>query len=73
MTEKKHKNGCNILIMTFTSLEKYMYSKKCSKQLRHFPTRSRRYFRACWLRLLFAVLNMPTQQIVTKRLVYHSP
>ena len=26
--KEKHKNGCNILIMTFTNLEKYVYSKK---------------------------------------------
>ena len=25
--KEKHKNGCNILIMTFTNLEKYVYSK----------------------------------------------
>ena len=32
MTEK-HKNGCNILIMTFTTLEKYVYySTKSLKQ-----------------------------------------
>ena len=34
MKEKKHKNGCNILIMAFTNLEKYVYSKKCLKQRR---------------------------------------
>ena len=28
MTEK-HKNGRNILIITFANLEKYVYSKKC--------------------------------------------
>ena len=27
--KEKHKNDCNILIMTFTNLEKYVYSKKC--------------------------------------------
>ena len=50
--KEKHKNGCNILIMTFTSLEKYVYSKKCLKQGRQPPTLppakskvfSRRYF-----------------------------
>ena len=26
--KEKHKNGCNILIMTFTNLENYVYSKK---------------------------------------------
>ena len=26
--KEKHKNGCNILIMTFTKIEKYVYSKK---------------------------------------------
>ena len=30
---KKHKNGCNILVMTFTNLEKYVYSKKCSSKV----------------------------------------
>ena len=36
--KEKHKNGCNILIMTFTNLEKYVYSKKCLKQRRQPPT-----------------------------------
>ena len=27
--KEKHTNGCNILMMTFTNLEKYVYSKKC--------------------------------------------
>jgi len=26
--KEKHKNGFNILIMTFTNLKKYLYSKK---------------------------------------------
>ena len=34
---KKHKTGCNILIMTFTNLEKYVYSKKCLKKRRQLP------------------------------------
>ena len=49
--------------MTFTNLEKYLYSKKCLKQRRQPPPppphpslqESRRYFRAekvTWLRLL---------------------
>ena len=38
MKEKKNKNGCNILVMTFTNLEKYVYSKKCLKQRRQPPT-----------------------------------
>ena len=50
--KEKHKNGCNILIMTFTNLEKYVYSKKGLKQRRQPPTLppaksqvfSRRYF-----------------------------
>ena len=51
MKEKKHKNGCNILIMAFTNLEKYVYSKKCLKQRRQPPPhsslhQSRGYFRA---------------------------
>ena len=29
MKEKKHKNGGVILMMIFTNLEKYAYSKKC--------------------------------------------
>ena len=32
--KKKHKNGCNILIITISNLEKYVYSKKCLKQRR---------------------------------------
>ena len=33
--KEKHKNGCNILIITFTNLEKYVYSKnECLKQRR---------------------------------------
>ena len=28
LMKEKHKNGCNILIMTFTNIEKYVYSKK---------------------------------------------
>ena len=35
--KEKHKSGCNILIMTFTSLEKYVYSEKCLKQRRQPP------------------------------------
>ena len=30
--KEKHENDCNILIMTFTNHEKYVYSKKCLKQ-----------------------------------------
>ena len=37
MKEKNIKNGCNILIMTFTTLEKYVYSKKGLKQRRQPP------------------------------------
>ena len=56
------KTGCNILIMTFTNLEKYVYSKKGLKQRRQPPPNTslqqcRMYFRAkkvIWLRLLFA-------------------
>ena len=38
--KEKHKNGCNILIMTFTKIEKYVYSKKknCLKQQCQPPT-----------------------------------
>ena len=35
--KEKHTNGCNILMMTFTNLEKYVYSKKCLKQRRQPP------------------------------------
>ena len=35
MKKKNHKNCCNILIMTFTNFEKYVYSKKCLKQRSH--------------------------------------
>ena len=37
LMKEKHRNGCNILIMTFTNLEKYVYSKKCLKQQRRPP------------------------------------
>ena len=36
--KEKHKNGWNILIMIFTKLKKYLYSKKCLKQRRQPPT-----------------------------------
>ena len=36
--KEKHKNGCNILIITFTNLGKYVYSKnECLKQRRQPP------------------------------------
>ena len=35
--KEKHKNDCNILLMTFINLEKYVYSKKCLKQRRQPP------------------------------------
>ena len=39
MKEKIIKKWLNILIMTFTSLEKYVHSKKCLKQRRQLnPT-----------------------------------
>ena len=65
--------------MTFTNLEKYVYSKKCfSKQERQpaHPSlqQSRRYFRADKVtrpRLLFAIAH-PADR-VTKRSVYRSP
>ena len=34
LMKEKLKNGCHILIMTFTNLEKYVYFKKCLKQRR---------------------------------------
>ena len=66
---KKQNNGCNILIMTFTNLKKYVYSKKCSKQRRQPPTTPSSKFKGifapkkspgygCYLQL-----NMPFQQI----------
>ena len=36
--KEKHKNGCNILVITFTNLEKCVHSKKCLKQWRQPPT-----------------------------------
>ena len=79
--KEKHKNDCNILLMTFINLEKYVYSKKCLKQRRHPPPppslhQSRRYFRAervTWLRLLFAIEYAYPADKVTKRSVYRSP
>ena len=62
--KEKHKNDCNILLMTFINLEKYVYSKKCLKQQRQpppppsptTPKESPGY--GCYLQL-----NMPIQQI----------
>ena len=66
--------------MTFTNLEKYVYSKKCLKQRRQPPysslQQSRRYFRAekvTWLRLLFAIEYAYPADRVTKRSLYRSP
>ena len=71
--KEKHKNDCNILLMTFINLEKYVYSKKCLKQRRqppppppHHPfTKVEGIFApkespgyGCYLQL-----NMPIQQI----------
>ena len=60
--KEKHKNGCNVLIMTITNLEKYVYSKKCLKHRSQPPypslQQSRTYFRAekvTWLRLLLLI------------------
>ena len=36
--KEKHKNGCNILIMIFTNVKKYVYTKKCLKQRRQALT-----------------------------------
>ena len=78
--KEKHKNGCNILIMIFTNLEKYVNSKKCSKQRSQPPhpslQQSRSYFHAekvTWLRLLFAIEYVYPADRVTKRSVYCSP
>ena len=70
-------------MMTFTNLEKYVYSKKCLKQRRQFPTPhpptskvDGRYFRAekvTRLRLLFAIEFAYPADRVTKRSVYRSP
>ena len=83
--KEKRKNGCNILIMTFTTLEKYVYSKKCLKQRRQHPPpppsplhlslqRCARYFRAekvTWPRLVFAIEYAYPADRVTKRSVVH--
>ena len=65
--------------MTFTNLEKYVYSKNCLKQRRQPPYQSlqqrQRYFRAekvNWLRLLFATEYAYPADRVTKRSVYRS-
>ena len=65
--------------MTFTNLEKYVYSKKCLKQrcqpLYHSLQQSRRYFRAekvTWLRQLFVIEYAYPADRVTKRSVYRS-
>ena len=74
--KERHKNGCNILIMTFTNLEKYVNSKKCSKHRSQPPHRSlqqsRRYFHAekvTWVGLLFAIEYVYSADRVTKRSV----
>ena len=78
--KEKHKNGCNILIMTFTNLEKYVNSKKCSKQRSQPPhpslQQSRSYFHAekvTLLRLLCTGEYVYPADRVTKRSVYRSP
>ena len=59
--KEKHKSGCNILIMTFTNLEKYVYSKVLKTTTSIPPPLSPAksgYFRAekvTCLRLLFAI------------------
>ena len=65
--------------MTFTNLEKYLYSKKCLKQRRPpqpHPPIPPRYFRAekvTWLRLLFAIKYAYPADRVTKHSVYRLP
>ena len=59
--KEKHKNDCNILIMTFTNLEKYVYSKKCLKKrrqppLHHSLQQCRRHFPARKSHLATAVI-----------------
>ena len=83
--KEKHKISCNALIMTFTSLKKYVYSKKCLKQQRQPPPltypslqQSRRCFRAekvTWLQLLFVseYAYCDPADRVTTRPVYRSP
>ena len=46
MKEKKRKNGCNFVIMTFTNLEKYVYSKNDVNLPHPSLLQSRRYFHA---------------------------
>ena len=67
--------------MFFINLQKYVYSKKCSKQ-RSQPaphsSKNRRYFRAkkvTWLQLLFAIeyAYCDPADRVTKRSIYRSP
>ena len=78
--KEKHRNGCNILIMILTYLEKYVYSKKCSKKRRQppkpllskvegifAPKESAGY--RCYLQFWYAY---PADR-VTKRSVYRSP
>ena len=42
----KGKNGCNFVIMTFTNLEKYVYSKNDVSLPHPSLQQSRRYFHA---------------------------
>ena len=77
--KEKHKNGCNILIMTFTNLEKYVYSKKCLKQ-RHQPPHpslsdpaKSKVFSRRKSHLLFAIEYAYPADRITKRSVCRSP
>ena len=77
--KEKHKNGCYIQIITFTNLEKYVYSKKCLKQRRQPPHPSLRdpakskVFSRRKSHLLFAIEFTYPADRVTKRSVYRSP
>ena len=44
--KEKGKNGCNFVIMTFTNLEKYVYSKNDVNLPHPSLQQSRRYFHA---------------------------
>ena len=77
--KEKHKNGCYIQIITFTNLEKYVYSKKCLKQRRQPPHPSLRDLAKSKVlsrrknHLLFGIEYAYPADRITKRSVYRSP
>ena len=48
--KEKHKNGWNILIIIFTNLEKYVYSRTFCyfNYLSQVTFSARKYLRVCW-------------------------